>query len=114
MNGKALEVGRAAGLFVLVAAAVLEVAGDALIRKGMRGSGIAVAVAGVAALGAYGVLVNVLNVDFSRTLGAYVGCFAVTSIVVGRLAFREQVSGSTWLGLAVILFGSLIIHVGRG
>lgn len=94
-------------------AAVLEVAGDALIRRGMRGSGIVVVGAGFVVLGSYGVVVNLLNVDFSRLLGAYVGFFAVVSVVIGRLVFRDAVPTSTWVGLLVILAGSLIIHLGR-
>ncbi len=98
---------------VFVGAAVLEVAGDALIRKGLRGSGVALVVLGFAVLGAYGVVVNLLDLDFSRLLGAYVGVFAVVSVLFGRLVFRDAVPLSTWLGLAVILGGSLIIHLGR-
>jgi drug/metabolite transporter superfamily protein YnfA len=99
---------------VFVAAAVLEVLGDALIRKGLRGSGAALVVLGFAVLGTYGVVVNLLEIDFSRLLGAYVGVFALVSVLVGRFAFRDAVPASTWLGVAVILGGSLIIHLGRG
>jgi small multidrug resistance family-3 protein len=105
---------KAGSAVVYLLAAVLEVAGDALIRKGMRGSGLALIAAGFAVLGSYGVVVNLLNVDFSRLLGAYVGVFAVVSVLIGRFAFQEAVPGSTWLGLGVILCGSLIIHLGRG
>jgi hypothetical protein len=33
---------------------------------------------------------------------------------MGRLVFQDAVPTSTWIGLAVILGGSLIIHLGRG
>jgi len=98
---------------VFLAAAVLEVVGDALIRKGLRGSGVALIAAGFAVLGSYGVVVNLLDVDFSRLLGAYVGVFAVVSVLIGRLVFHDAVPASTWIGLAVVLAGSLIIHLGR-
>ena len=98
---------------VFLVAAVLEVAGDALIRRGLRGGGLVVVAGGFCTLGLYGVIVNQLRVDFSRLLGAYVGVFAVVSVAVGRFAFGERVPPSTWLGLAVILAGSLIIHMGR-
>jgi drug/metabolite transporter superfamily protein YnfA len=98
---------------VFVGAAVLEVAGDALIRRGLRGSGALAVVLGFAVLGSYGVVVNLLNIDFSRLLGAYVGVFAVVSVVVGRTVFEEQVPPSTWLGLLVVVAGSAIIHLGR-
>lgn len=103
---------RAAGP-IFLGAAVLEVLGDALIRKGLRGSGVALVAAGAIVLGSYGVLVNLLRVDFSRLLGAYVGVFAVVSVLVGRFLFQDVVPATTWVGLAVILAGSAIIHLGR-
>ena len=39
--------------------------------------------------------------------------FAVASVAVGRLAFNDGVPTTTWVGLVVILAGSLIIHLGR-
>jgi drug/metabolite transporter superfamily protein YnfA len=68
---------------------------------------------GVAVLGAYGVVVNLLDLDFSRLLGAYVGIFAVVSVIIGRWMFKEQIPVSTWIGLAIILAGSMVVHVGR-
>lgn len=98
---------------VFLGAAVLEVLGDALIRKGLRGSGIALVAAGAVVLGSYGVVVNLLDVDFSRLLGAYVGVFAVVSVLIGRYLFQDAVPATTWVGLTVILAGSAIIHLGR-
>jgi len=97
---------------VMAAAAVLEVAGDALIRKGLRGAGIAIVALGFVVLGSYGIVVNQLAIDFSRLLGAYVGVFAIVSVLFGRIVFGEQVPMSTWVGLAVVLAGSLIIQLG--
>jgi drug/metabolite transporter superfamily protein YnfA len=105
--------GKLGALVVFVGAAVLEVLGDALIRKGMRGSGVAVVAIGVGVLGAYGVVVNLLELDFSRLLGAYVGVFAVVSVIIGRWMFKDQIPVSTWIGLAIILAGSMVIHLGR-
>jgi small multidrug resistance family-3 protein len=102
----------ALGLIILVAAAVFEVAGDAIIRQGMRARSITMALGGFLVLGSYGVTVNLLNMDFSRTLGTYVGVFAVTSVVFGKVVFRDRVDGSCWLGLAVILTGCFIIQYG--
>jgi Na+-transporting NADH:ubiquinone oxidoreductase subunit NqrE len=62
--------GKAGALAIFVGAAVLEVLGDALIRKGMRGSGVALVALGFVVLGSYGVVVNLLDLDFSRLLGA--------------------------------------------
>jgi drug/metabolite transporter superfamily protein YnfA len=99
-------------LLVMCVAAGFEVAGDALIRKGLRGAGPALVVAGFVVLGAYGIVVNLLDLDFSKVLGAYVGFFAVVSVCAGRFVFHDTVPPTTWVGLAVILTGSLIIHVG--
>jgi drug/metabolite transporter superfamily protein YnfA len=97
---------------VFIAAAILEVGGDALIRKGLRGSGLALIVAGFVALGCYGLVVNIVRWDFSRLLGVYVAVFAVISVLAGRVVFREDVPVSTWIGLAVIVAGGLIIQFG--
>ena len=47
-------------------------------------------------------------------MGAYVGVFAVVSVLIGGLVFQDRIPASTWAGLAVILAGSLIVHLGRG
>ncbi len=67
---------------------------------------------GVAALGAYGIVVNLLPIDFGKLLATYVGAFAFVSVLFGRVLFREAVPASTWVGLLVILLGSAIIQTG--
>jgi drug/metabolite transporter superfamily protein YnfA len=99
-------------LLILCVAAAFEVAGDALIRKGLRGAGAGFVVAGFLVLGGYGLVVNLRNLDFAKLLGAYVGFFALVSVGTGRFLFHETVPPATWIGLAVILAGSLIIHFG--
>jgi drug/metabolite transporter superfamily protein YnfA len=96
----------------MLVAAACEVGGDALIRSGMRGRGWVVIALGAVTLSAYGVIVNLLPVDFSKMLGTYVGFFAVVSVLFGKFAFRESVPASTWVGLAVVLTGSAIIQLG--
>jgi small multidrug resistance family-3 protein len=108
-----LGLGRAGAIGIFVCAAILEVGGDALIRRGLRGGGAILVALGFLTLGSYGVVVNLLDVDFSRLLGAYVGVFAVASIAFGHLVFGDQVPPSTWIGLAIILAGSLVVHLGR-
>ena len=78
----------------------------------LRGSGMGMVAFGFVVLGGYGILVNLLQIDFSRLLGAYVGVFAIVSVLTGRLVFHDHVPASTWIGLAIILVGSLVIHVG--
>lgn len=99
---------------VFVAAAVLEVGGDAVIRKGLRGGMAWIIVAGFIILGFYGVVVNTVKWDFSRLLGVYVAVFAVVSVLTGRFVFKEAVPPSTWVGLAIIVVGGAVIQVGHG
>ncbi|MDE2060026.1 MAG: hypothetical protein KGL31_06955 [candidate division NC10 bacterium] len=95
-----------------VVAAALEVGGDAAIRTGLRGSGLALIAAGFTVLGCYGVIVNLVQWDFSRLLGVYVGVFAMLSVLCGRFVFGESIPLSTWLGLAIIVAGGLVIQFG--
>ena len=101
-----------AAWFIFVLAAVLEVGGDAVTRTGLRGSRWMYVLLGVSMLGLYGIVVNTVRWDFSRLLGVYVSVFAVVSVLTGALYFRESVPGSTWLGLAIIVLGGLIIQFG--
>ena len=97
---------------VFIAAAVLEVGGDAAIRKGLRGSGWAMIAAGCVTLALYGLMVNMVPWDFSRLLGVYVAFFAVVSVLCGLLVFKETVPSSTWVGLAFIVVGGFVIQFG--
>lgn len=99
--------------FIFVAAAVLEVGGDAVIRKGLRGSIVWFIIAGFLMLGGYGVVVNTVKWDFSRLLGVYVAVFAVVSVLAGRFVFRETIPTSTWVGLAIIVIGGTVIQAGH-
>jgi small multidrug resistance family-3 protein len=98
---------------VFLLAAAMEVAGDAAIRKGLRGGGILLIVAGFLVLGSYGMVVNTIRWDFSKLLGVYVGVFALVSILTGRFAFRETIPPSTWLGLTMIILGGAVIQFGK-
>ncbi|MGA7161730.1 MAG: hypothetical protein WBZ48_12050 [Bacteroidota bacterium] len=94
-------------------AAVLEVSGDALIRKGLRGSGILLIILGCVVLAFYGLVVNFVRWDFSKLLGVYVAIFGTVSILYGRFVFKEHIPSSTWAGLVVIILGGLIIQFGQ-
>jgi multidrug transporter EmrE-like cation transporter len=99
---------------LLALAALMEVGGDAVIRKGLREHQIAVVLLGFVVVGAYGVVVNVVRWDFARLLGVYVAFFAVTAVVFGRFFFREEMSMSTWIGLFLIVAGGVVIQLGEG
>jgi drug/metabolite transporter superfamily protein YnfA len=97
---------------LFIGAAILEVGGDAVIRKGLRGSGFIIILFGFAMLGCYGVVVNMVKWDFSKMLGVYVAIFALISILFGRFVFKETIPAATWIGLCVIMFGGVIIQFG--
>jgi small multidrug resistance family-3 protein len=97
---------------IFLAAALLEVGGDAIVRKGLRGGGVTLMALGFLMLGTYGVVVNLVPWDFSRLLGVYVAIFAAVSVLVGRYLFHEAVPISTWVGIAIIIIGGLVVQFG--
>ncbi len=99
-------------LLIFILAGILEVGGDALIRKGMRGSGFLFIAGGFVILGIYGIMVNTVKWDFSRLLGVYVAVFVVISILFGRYFFNESISTATWIGMTIIVIGGLVIQFG--
>ncbi len=98
---------------MLLLAAVLEVGGDALIQKGMRGNGLTWVCAGVVALGCYGIFVNTVSREFAKLMGVYVAVFALIGVLFGGLLFGETISRTTWLGLVLIVVGGLVIQFGN-
>jgi small multidrug resistance family-3 protein len=97
-----------------VAAAALEVGGDAVIRKGLWGNNLTLIGVGVVMLSFYGIAVNLVRWDFSKLLGVYVAIFATVAVLYGRFIFKENIPPSTLLGLGVIILGGLIIQFGPG
>ncbi|HUJ09812.1 MAG TPA: hypothetical protein VL171_07275 [Verrucomicrobiae bacterium] len=95
-----------------IAAAFLEVGGDATVRRGLRGKSVLFIIGGVLMLGIYGLVVNSVKWDFSKLLGVYVAFFALVSVLVGRYVFKESVPTATWLGLGLIIAGGLVIQFG--
>jgi len=97
---------------VFLAAAIFEVGGDAVVRKGLRGGGWPFVPLGMVMLGVYGLVVNLVSWDFSKLLGTYVAIFAAISILAGKFFFGDEVPMTTWVGLALILAGGAVIQVG--
>ena len=97
---------------IFIAAALLEVGGDAVVRSGLRGSQPVIIVIGCLLLGFYGVVVNLVKWDFSRLLGVYVAVFAVISVCWGKFIFHENVPPVVWVGLGLIVAGGLLIQFG--
>jgi len=97
---------------LMALAALFEVAGDALIRRGLDARAAPFVAAGFAVLGTYGVIVNLVRLDFARLLGAYVAWFALASVLFGRFVFRNRVTAATWVWLALVFAGSAVIQFG--
>jgi len=97
---------------VFIGAALLEVGGDAMIRKGLHKTSLLFIVMGFVILGCYGLTVNMVRWDFSRLLGVYVAVFAFISVLFGLLIFKETIPVSTWAGLAIIMVGGMVIQFG--
>ena len=97
---------------IFIGAAILEVSGDAVVRKGLRGNSLIIIAAGFIMLGCYGIVVNMVKWDFSKMLGVYVAIFALISILFGRFVFKETIPTVTWIGLCVIMCGGMIIQFG--
>lgn len=98
---------------IFIGAAILEVGGDAVVRKGLRGNNLIIIMIGCAMLGSYGVIVNTVKWDFSKMLGVYVAIFALISILFGRFVFRENIPNTTWIGLMIIICGAMTIQFGK-
>jgi small multidrug resistance family-3 protein len=98
--------------FIFFVAAALEVGGDSIIRKGLRGNGWASIASGCAMLAVYGLVVNMVRWDFSKLIGVYVAVFTLTSVLVGRFVFHEEVPSTTWIGTGIILAGGMLIQFG--
>ncbi|MGA2224920.1 MAG: hypothetical protein ABSH41_10805 [Syntrophobacteraceae bacterium] len=101
-----------AAWLIFLGSALLEVGGDAVVRRGLRGANVIIILAGGLMLAAYGLLVNMVRWDFSKLLGVYVAVFALVSVMCGRFVFGESVPNSTWAGLAIIIAGGMVIQFG--
>jgi drug/metabolite transporter superfamily protein YnfA len=98
---------------LLLLAACLEVAGDAIVRVGLKShtglTQLALVVLGGVVLLAYGIFVNVAPADFGRLLGVYVVLFFLVAQVVNLLVFRTPPSPQILVGGAFIITGGLVI-----
>ena len=94
-------------------AAIFEVGGDAVIRMGIKSNNIILMLFGAATLGGYGLIVNSVDWSFAKIFGVYVGAFALVAVLFGKFVFREQIPLSTWVGLAIIIAGGLVIQFGK-
>ena len=100
----------------LLFAALLEVAGDALVRRGVRPFRWYWFVIGGAVLALYGLFVNQLHWNFGKLLGVYVVFFAAVALLWSYLfpdpeliKDDENFYPRALCGLACIVAGGIII-----
>ncbi len=105
-------------LLALLAAALLEVGGDALIRAGLHAGSLALRLgligAGGLVLLSYGLVVNASAWDFGRSLGVYVAVFFVIAQLMNLAAFGVRPATGVLVGGALIVVGGLTVAVWRG
>ena len=92
----------------LLAAAFLEMAGDALTRIGLRERPIFLA-AGALTLFVYGVVVNQGRLDFGRLMGVYVAVLFLVSQIIAFTFFHEVPGHKTIAGGLLIIIGGAVI-----
>jgi small multidrug resistance family-3 protein len=100
-------------LIFLVLAALLEVGGDALIRGGLQRRGALLLLAGALTLVAYGFMVNLTKLDFSRLMGLYIVIFFLVAQAVAVLVFRERIDRAVLAGGGLIVLGGIVMTVFR-
>src|SRR5450631_1062628 len=104
---------RTMAVLILLAAAVLEAGGDALVRAGLRdpslGARAVFFALGAAALFAYGWTVNAPPWDFGQVLGLYVVFFFVIAQTMSWFFFHQPPSRSVLIGGSLIVSGGVVI-----
>jgi drug/metabolite transporter (DMT)-like permease len=97
----------------LLTAALLEAGGNALLRQGLARAWWPLLVAGIVALGLYGLVVNQsgLDFDFGRLMGCYIVAFFLVSQLLAALIFRDLPSLRIFVGGTLILLGGLTILI---
>ena len=94
----------------LALAALLEVAGDYVIRKGLAPLSVLTMLAGGALLALYGVAVNVhWRGEFGKLLGLYVVVFFLASVAIDG----ERIDAARAVGGALIVAGGVVIQFWR-
>jgi drug/metabolite transporter (DMT)-like permease len=96
-------------LTLLLAAALLEAGGDALIRRGLNDRMVLLLGLGGAALVAYGVMVNVTGLPFGRMIGSYIAIFFLVSQVIGVLIFHDPIDWRMIAGGTLIVAGGCVL-----
>ena len=106
-----------AALLILLCAAILEAAGDALMRKGIFSDALGgrwlLMLFGGLVLAAYGYVVNVPPWDFGRLLGVYVAILFAVAQVTAWILFGQRPTVAMLTGGILIIAGGLVVSLGK-
>ncbi len=108
---------RSSAILVLLLAATLEAAGDAMIRTGLH-AGAAwhrylLFTAAAIVLFAYGWTVNAPPWDFGKLLGLYVVFFFVIAQLISWVFFKQPPSAMVLAGGLLIVAGGIVISFAK-
>src|SRR4051812_21105715 len=99
----------------LLAAALLEAGGDALLRKAMLesagGARLLLFATGAAVLLAYGIVVNLAPLEFGQLVGLYIATLFVIWQVINFVFFRSLPTLPIFTGGVLIVAGGLIVSL---
>ena len=102
---------------VLMCAALLEAAGDALMRVGLRSPTYTRAalffLLGGLLLAFYGYVVNAPPWDFGRLIGVYVAFFFVVAQLISWFGFGHRPTSTVLWGGALIVAGGCIVSLAK-
>lgn len=97
----------------LLAAALLEAGGDALLRKALLDSAgparIALFVTGATVLFAYGIFVNLAPLEFGQVIGLYIATLFVMWQLINVVFFHRPPTLPIFAGGVLIVTGGLIV-----
>jgi small multidrug resistance family-3 protein len=100
-------------LVFLLVATLLEVTGDAVVRKGLGHDAgwarLGIFVAGACFLFGYGLFLNLAPLEFGRVVGLYIATLFVMWQVISFIAFRSVPSLPILVGGALIIAGGAIV-----
>jgi hypothetical protein len=100
-------------IFFLIIATILEVSGDAIIRKTIYeytgAARIGFAVIGMLLLFGYGFLLNLAPVEFGQVVGLYIATLFVVWQVISYITFKTIPSVPIIVGGLLVVTGGLII-----
>ncbi|MDO7840883.1 hypothetical protein [Sphingomonas immobilis] len=104
-------------LLFLIAATVLEVSGDAIVRMGIARDGLVRGgffAAGAVLLFAYGLLLNLAPLPFERVVGIYIATLFIVWQVIAYITFRHVPGVPVYVGGALIVAGGLTVAFWKG